>query len=594
MLATTGLAVATSGCLRHVRSAVNRDGLEPLSVTITTLPSDGDRESIRLTRRVRDALEAVGIDASIELLASDEFLRAVLVNHDFDLYVGWYPEATEPAFLYEALHSTYADEPGWQNPFGFTDLAFDDLLEMQRRTDGDERRDAVAETLEAFVTHQPFVPICAPEEYRLVRSDRANDWRRFHPGTPLGYLDLGAGGGEIERLRAVHTDPRPSWNLNPLSVEYRNRGLFTGLLYDPLAVTPAAGTVDDEGDPPLADGGKADARYHPWLAESWEWAENEDGGTLTVELRDDCRFHDGEPVTPADVEFTYRFLVDTTLGGDGVSTPSPRHRGHVAPVVVDEIDADGARIELPIAGGEPAAERALAVPILPEHVWRERSASTDVTGVQVADGTTDAVVLDNVPAIGSGPFEFVDRNEREYVTFQRYDDHFTLRNDVDLPGPTVEEFRVRIDPRSTSAIEIVSNGDADVTTDPLESYVVDETVALAAETEGVELLESPARTFYHVGFNFRKAPFGNPHFRRIVARLLDEAWLVDDVFDGHARPLTVPVTEEWTPDALAWDGDDPAAPFLGSDGEIDDVAARDAFESAGFSYDADGRLRVRR
>ncbi|SDQ44132.1 peptide/nickel transport system substrate-binding protein [Natronobacterium texcoconense] len=597
MLAATGTTVATSGCIRQIRSAVNRDGIDPLSLTITTLPADGDRESIQLTRRVRDALETVGIDASIELLSTEEFLRTVLINHDFDVYVGWYHDWTEPEFLYETLHSTYADEPGWQNPFGVTDLALDNLLEAQLRANGDERREAVAETLEAFTTQQPFVPVCAPEEYRLVRTDRFGGWGEFHPGTRLGYLGLEPEDDETDRIRAVHTDPRPSWNLNPLSVEYRNRGLFTDLLYDSLAVGPVPGTDDTDGT--TAENGDEDggeSRYRPWLAESWEWDGNEDesGGTLTVQLREDCQFHDGEPITASDVAFTYRFLEDTTLGADGVSAPSPRHRGHVAPVVADEIDADGDRLEIPIEASEPVAERALTVPILPAHVWQERSRPANVTGVQIADGTTDAVVVDNVPAIGSGPFEFAERNEREHVTFQRYADHFTLRDDVDLPAPSVAEFRVQIDPRSTSAIEIISGGDADVTTDPIESYVVDDTIDLAAESEGVELLESPARTFYHVGFNHRRAPFGNPHFRRIVARLLDESWLVADVFDGHARPVTTPVAEAWVPEELAWDGDDPAVPFLGDDGEIDVEAAREAFETAGFSYDANGRLRVRR
>jgi ABC-type transport system substrate-binding protein len=41
----------------------------------------------------------------------------------------------------------------------------------------------------------------------------------------------------------------------------------------------------------------------PDLTESFRWLEN--GKTLEVRLRNDARFHDGQPVTAHDVVFTY-------------------------------------------------------------------------------------------------------------------------------------------------------------------------------------------------------------------------------------------------------------------------------------------------
>ncbi|MFC4543798.1 ABC transporter substrate-binding protein [Halosolutus amylolyticus] len=565
LLATTGgVTVATSGCVRQVRSIVNRDDLDPLSLTITTLPADGDRESIRLARELAAVFEAVGIDVSIEMRSNEEFLRAVLLNHDFDVYVGNHPGGTDPDFLYEALHSVYADESGWQNPFGYTNLVVDDLLEAQRTVDPDERTDAVTDLLEAFVREQPFVPICVPEEHRLVRTDRFDGWGEGHPATGRGYLGLDPA-ADVDRLRAVHTDARPSENANPLMAEYRERGTFVDLLYDSLAA-------------------EVDADLVPWLADAWEW----DDETLAVTLRDDCRFHDGESLTADDVAFTYRFLDDTSLGASELSSPSPRYRGLVS--AIDDVEAvDRTRLEFTVGTNQPVAERALTVPILPKHVWKPRSDAANVPGVRVAQGTTEAVVTDNWPPIGSGPFQFDTRAERDYVTLARFDDHFTRRAGVDLPAPTVETMRIQIDPRSTSAIELVQTDAADVTSDTIETYVLD----AVEESPETRLLESPSWTVYHLGFNARKAPFSNPRFRRVVASLIDKAWLVDEVFDGYATPTATPVTDEWTPDSLAWNGSDPETPFLGSDGEVDVATARSAFEEAGFRYGEEGRLRVR-
>ncbi|RQG91991.1 ABC transporter substrate-binding protein [Natrarchaeobius chitinivorans] len=569
MLASVaGATVATSGCVRQVRSTVNRDGIDQLSLTITTVPADADRESIQLARALRDAFEAAGMDVSIEMQAPEEFHRTVLINHDFDVYVARHPGGVDPDYLYETLHSRYVDEAGWQNPFGFANLAVDEFLESQRAAADDDRAEAVTETLEALALEQPFVPICVPEEYRLARTDRFDGWEDDRIPTRLGYLGLETG-ETVRTLRLVHTDARLSENLNPLSVEYRDDGTVTDLLYDSLAVErPEHGELE------------------PWLADGWAW-ENE---TLTVELRDGLTFHDGESLTAADVAFTYRFLADTTLGDADVPAPSPRFRGQAA--AVDGIDVvDDRRLELAFSIGEPAAERALSVPILPEHVWRPRAERATVSGVRTADGTTEALVTDNVPPIGSGPFEFADLVERDSVTLERFDEHVTRRPDVDLPEPTVERISIAIDPRSTSAIQLVSANDADVTNRPLESYVVDD--VLESVPEDVRVLQSPSRRFYHLGFNARKAPFSNPRFRRTVARLVDKQWLVEDVFDGHARPAATPVVEEWTPESLEWNGDDPETPFLGTDGDVDTAAAKAAFEDAGFRYDGD-RLQVRR
>ncbi|WP_436347712.1 ABC transporter substrate-binding protein [Natronorubrum sp. FCH18a] len=569
---TVGLTMSTSGCLSQFRSIVNRDDIEQLSLTITTLPADGDRESIRLAREIAAVLETVGVDTSIEMRSNEEFLRAVLINHDFDVYVGQHPGGTDPDFLYEALHSLYADESGWQNPFGFTNLLVDELLEAQRDADGDERRDAVETVLEALAIEQPFVPVCTPTEHRLVRADRFEGWTDGHLATRQGYLGLEPqidGSGDL--LRAVHTDARPSQNLNPLTVEYRDRGTVTDLLYDSLAT-----------DTVTADGARS---FEPWLAEEWEW---EDESTLVVDLRPDCSFHDGESLTASDVEFTYRFLADTALGDGGSPAPSPRFRGRVA--AIEDVEArDESTLEFAVDAGQAVGEQALTVPILPEHIWSDRATEASVRGVRVAQGTTEAVVSNNVPPVGSGPFRYADHTDREHVTFERFDDHFTLREAVDLPEPTVDELRVQIDPRSTSAIQLVEDDAADVTSSALESYVIDD----IEESEDVELLESPSWTFYHLGFNARKTPFGNPRFRQVVARLLDKAWLVEEVFDGYARPIATPVTDEWVPDGLEWDGEDPEMPFLGSDGDVDVEAARTAFEDAGFRYDSDGNLRVR-
>lgn len=568
LAATAGLTVSASGCLR-LRDIVTPDNIDQLSVSITTIPADANRQNIQIARRLEKNFEAVGVDVSLDIRSKIDFRRTVLYDHEFDICIGRHPGGTDPDFLYEALYSRYADESGWQNPFGFTNLDLDELLEEQRIAEGKERREAVTAVLEEIATQQPFVPICLPEEHRVVRTDRFDGWNEGHPATRHGYLGLEPSAG-VDTLRVGHTDARPTENLNPIAPDYRHNGMVTDLLYDSIATQNGAGDLQ------------------PWLAESYDW----DDGAFDIRLREGCEFHDGEPVTAKDVVFTYRFLQDTSLGSHDTPSPTPRYRGHVDAVDVDSISigTDTHRIELPIETTRAVAERALLVPILPAHIWREYATETaGPGGPSVAQGTTEGIVTNNIPPIGSGPFQFESRTEGDQLLLERFESHFTRRSGVGLPSLTVGECPIVIHPSSTTVAEVVQDDGADITSLPLDAHAIDG----VDESGDVELLESPSWSFYFLGFNARKAPFSNPLFRQIVAQLVDKETLCNEVFHGHARPMVTPVTDEWVPESLEWDGRDPKMPFLGTDGEVDVEAAKIAFEEAGFRYDDQGRLRTR-
>ncbi|MDS0474018.1 ABC transporter substrate-binding protein [Natrinema sp. 1APR25-10V2] len=572
-----GTTVATSGCINSVQSVVDQSGHNQLSLSITTVPADGDRQNVRIARRLEKRLKQVGIDVSLDMRSRSELLETVLINQDFDLYVGLHPADYDPDFLYEALHSTYANEAGWQNPFGFTNMAFDTRLEAQRRTDGAERIAYVESVLQGLAQAKPFEPICLPDEIRVADADRFDGWTDGDLATRHGYLGLEPADG-VDRLHALLTSGRTTMNLNPLSATFRKQGTTIDLLYDSL-------------------GSERDGTVEPWLAESWEWTEepektsDRDGKTTrtaTVTLRDGCQFHDGTPVTADDVAFTYRFLTDTSLGRANVRSPAPRYQGHVS--VIDEIsvdETDDRRLTITVTSSREVGERAFTVPVLPEHVWRKRvnqhAAAGDFTASQ---GRWSVVTAKNVPPVGSGPYRFETRTEDESLVLRRFGDHFTLRDDVSLPGPTVDELRFTVDPGSVSSIGRVADGNADLTASMLSAH----SFGAIPDSSAIERLESPSRMFYHIGFNVRNAPFSNSHFRRAITQLLDKKAIVEDVFFGNATPTATPVTGEWVPSSLEWDGEDPVTPFVGSNGELNVEAAKSAFETAGFRYDDNGRL----
>lgn len=587
--ASAGLSLPMVGCIDRVQSAVNGGADGQLSVTITTVPADDDRETVRIARILEENLEDVGVDVSFDMRSRSEYLRAILIDHDYDLYVGRHPGGTDPDFLYETLYGDYANrrEIGWQNPFGVTSRTLDSLLERQR-TDPENRPATVQEILEWIDREQPFAPICVPQEYRLYRDGLFDDDRHFSHWTD--YLGLETEGDEVT---VSNTDSRPTRSLNPLAPEYHEDDRILGLLYDSLVA-------------------EVDGEYLPWLAEDLEW--NDEGSRVTVTLREDLRWHDGTELDVDDVFFTYRLLGldDKDLTPGSFSTP-PRYRG--AASIVDDVgpplesnEDDDRQITFSLSSrGRDVGHRALTVPILPKHIWNDRAERADE--VDIHPRTNGVIETSNVPAIGSGPYAFESQSDRDHLTLERFDEtfseeqfeeeysHFTLREDVDLPQPTVEQLRFVNDPGSRSAVERVESGGADVTGPPLEAHATPREGELS---DGVSRLESPSWTFYHLGFNHRRRPFNNTHCRRLVSRLLDRSSIAREIFNGHATPTATPVTSEWVPDdwipdRLEWDQDDEdplSGDFFDPDGDLDVEAVRASFERVGFRYDEEGRLLV--
>ncbi|MES3516984.1 MAG: ABC transporter substrate-binding protein [Natronomonas sp.] len=559
--------IPIAGCFGEVRTIAGRESTEQLELRVATLPADVDPYSARITTALVENLTEVGIDAQPDPLEPEELLRRVLINHDFDIYVGRYPGDGDPETLWSLLRSSYGEESGWQNPFGFSDLALDDLLETQRRSDGTDRQTAVEEIQDVVVREQPFTTVCFADRISIVRTDQFQGWDRKGLSDPLSYLTLES--DSATELRVATQDHRITQNWNPIAAEHRNEGVVIGLLYEPLCRI-----LDDE--------------LVPWLAREVTW-DHEDGLTATVLLRD-ASFHDGRPVTAEDVTFSYRFLRDTSLGRMETPVPTSWRRGRVS--LVEDVEAFGTSgVEFSFGTDNPSvARRAFTTPILPESEWIDRTYGADVAGIDLAGRTTEALIQPNDDPIGSGPFRFVESEPRSHLRLERFDEHFLREDATGIPpqyagGPSVEAIEFLAVPSSEAVVQTITDGEAAADGNGLHADVIQQT----GGTRELDRRIGEQSVFYHLGYNCRRQPLSDARFRRAVARLIDREHLVETAFGGYARPAERPIPEPWSENG--WDGMG-SLPFAGIDGDLTTERARDLFREAGYQYD-DGELVVR-
>lgn len=128
------------------------------------------------------------------------------------------------------------------------------------------------------------------------------------------------------------------------------------------------------------------------LAVSWDTSL--DGTTWTFHLDPNATWHDGEPVTAGDVEYTFERVLREQIA------PYVDHVRHVEAIEV----ADDSTIIMRTR--EPAQMLALFVPIVPEHVWEDVSIDETLT-------------FENSPSVGSGPFRATGVSEDGVIRMTR-------------------------------------------------------------------------------------------------------------------------------------------------------------------------------
>jgi peptide/nickel transport system substrate-binding protein len=326
---------------------------------------------------------------------------------------------------------------------------------------------------------------------------------------------------------------------------------FVGTL-DPVAAVarPSEAVVENlfDGLTTFPDGSP---EPEPRLAE--DVSPSADGTTYTVALKD-ARFHDGSPVTAADVVYSFERVVAAdrsrwssllldTLGVVHETTTGEDGRRRYVPGTLGVSAVNDSTVEIRLAEPFHPTPAVLAYPqlsIVPEGIVG------DVPGY---DGDVDYETF-AVDPVGCGPFELVDWTRRDRVTCRRFDDWHG--DDVPLDGVRWE---VVGDP--VEAHEYARRGNADLVPVPDGVYSranvgVERTddVGRAFGTYGpvstgeddggesggdltLEYLSVPLVDTFYLGFDMSTVP---KPVRRAVAAVTDQHALVREVLVGRGYP----------------------------------------------------------
>jgi peptide/nickel transport system substrate-binding protein len=246
----------------------------------------------------------------------------------------------------------------------------------------------------------------------------------------------------------------------------------------------------------------------PELAESWE---NPDDTTFIFTLRPGVTFHNGDPVTAADVKFSLERITNPDVASpwasqleliDSIETPDDQT------VIINLKEPFGAfmsNIASPWAA------------IVPQAVVEENG---DLQQVMV----------------GTGPFMLDEYVQETRTVLKANPDYFE-------GAPMLDGITYLIIPDEAARLAALRTGEIHL------SALSDATSAgLAARSEGVSVASQQTTDYYLLGLNNQRPPFDNPLVRQAISLAVDRAGIVNSVFfgEGMVSGPVVPTLGDWS------------------------------------------------
>jgi peptide/nickel transport system substrate-binding protein len=226
-----------------------------------------------------------------------------------------------------------------------------------------------------------------------------------------------------------------------------------------------------------------------------------DGKTVTVKIRTGVKFHNGDPLTSADVKYTFDRIIDPKTAAVARSFFAD----------VDTITApDPSTVVFNLKSPNAALLAYMAHP------------NTGIVSKKVGEANADLTKKET--AIGSGPFRLVEWVPDNFMRFEANKDYYVAGQ------PYLDGIRINVVPDESAITAALRTKAADM------GIVVDAKVARTMRGESAITLDAKPSLSYNLLFvNTKRKPFDNLKVRQAIAYAIDRKAIIDAVAFGEGE-----------------------------------------------------------
>ena len=241
----------------------------------------------------------------------------------------------------------------------------------------------------------------------------------------------------------------------------------------------------------------------PALAKSWDY--DEATLTYTFHLRDDVKWHDGEPFTAEDVKFTY----DTINNPDNGSEIATNYEDITNIEIVDDYT-----VKITLKNKNVAMLDYLSVGIIPKHILEGQDIMTSDF---------------NRHPIGTGPYKFANWDEGQGITLLKNEEYFRKSPNIDkIIFKIVNDTKARVMQLKSGELDL-----AQVTPKDIETFKNDDNFV-------VDIMKTS--DYRGIMYNFNYPLFKeNRELPNALSYAIDREAIVDNILLGYGDAAYSPL-----------------------------------------------------
>lgn len=245
----------------------------------------------------------------------------------------------------------------------------------------------------------------------------------------------------------------------------------------------------------------------PEAALATSWKPNADATVWTFKLRDDVKWHDGQPFTAEDVKFTFDLFTSDKVRAVSAGQVTGLERTQV-------VDAHTVRMRFSRPQSSLPVMLSYNMPIVPKHA------------LEGQDLNEPQAYLKN--PIGTGPFQFDKAVSGQY---------WQLKANSRWWGGKVslKQVTLKVTPDANSTIAQLKTGALDI------SLVQPQQTNVLKSSSNLEVLAVDQPTFYYLATMNNKAPFRDPRVRQALNYAVDKDQIIKTVLSGYGKPAAAPI-----------------------------------------------------